>query len=63
MYRPSFISLLLMSAMNPLFKIIIKHRCCSPETDRVIAVYGYLVIRGVLFNCTALIIFVAEVLN
>lgn len=62
MNRPSFISLLLMAAMNPLFKIIIKHGAMSPEMNQVVAIYGYLTICGVLFNCMVLIVFVAEVL-
>ena len=53
---------LLSTPMLPLFKSIIRHGCVSPETDRTVAIYGYLVVCGVLFNCVALIVFVAEVL-
>lgn len=53
---------LLSAPMVPLFKSIIKHGCVSPETDQVVAIYGYLTACGVIFNCVVLIVFVAEVL-
>lgn len=56
------IAWLLSAPMLPLFKSILNHGVMTPETDRVVAIYGYLTAYGVIFNCVALVVFVVEVL-